>query len=152
MPVETAQTHPYTLLAAVLFAFAWILTMLLWWLFRHRPHKPKLTQRTTRSNLRQACAVNNPEQALAALLAWSHQQWPQTPPLNLSELSTLVRDIEFKQQIILLTRALYAKKDPNIWHGESLWQAVKRYQPSKEESVIKNNPLPPINPDLSVLK
>ncbi len=145
-PNTNNQSHPLAWWIAAGFALAWIMTLGLWWTFRNRPARPKLDMQSTLTRLRKSCTTNNPEQAHAALLNWSRQQWPDAALLNLSELSKLVRDIALQKQITLLSQALYAQNGLSDWRGDALWHAIKAYRPKKSTQKTPRNPLPPINP------
>lgn len=148
LPVKAAHTSTYRLWwIGLVFAVAGLLTIGLGLLSRKKQMTPTLNKRSARYHLKRACATNIPEKALTALLTWGCLQWPEKPLLNLSQLNQLINDIELKKQLILLTQALYSNHSPQTWRGEGLWLAVKNYQPKRDKSTIKSNPLPPINPD-----
>ncbi len=153
-PVKTApnnQTHQLAWWVAAAFAMAWLMTLVLWWWFRHRRVETKHTVRSALTRLRTTCATNNPVETHLALLNWGSMQWPEATLFNLSQLNNLIHDIALKQQINLLSQALYSQKRQSTWRGDELWRAVKGYRPLKSSNKSKRNDLPPINPDVEPL-
>ena len=147
-PEQPVSSDPVNSLAwwiAGAFAGAWILTLALWWWFRHRSITPKQNMRSTLADLRNACASNDPNQAQIALLTWGRLQWPKTALLNLNSLSTRVFDITLNKQINLLSQALYSQNGQSTWCGDDLYRAVKAYRPSSLTQKNKRDDLPPIN-------
>ena len=133
-------------LVAVLFAGAWLITLLLWgWQKRYKfmgknQHKAALAQ------LKNACAASNPQEARDALLKWASVHWPDATLLNLGDLSQMVRDPQLKKQVNILSQVLYKNKESNLWRGHELLKAVDAFQPSTATLKRRNSDLPPINP------
>jgi len=132
--------------AALLFAVAWIVTLILWL----KPKTPRIFSKRQSTNvlkeLKKACTEGNPKAARDALIRWGAMQWPDTPLLNLTDLTLLVRDAALKKQITLLSQILYAGEGKALWCGDELFRAVsafKRYEPVKQPS---SKALPPMNP------
>jgi len=148
-PIVTAPTGPFYRLAwwiAGAFAVAWGLTLALWWRFRHRSIMPKQNLRSTLANLHQACATNDPALVHVAILNWGRLQWPEADLFNLSQLSNLIHDLALKQQINLLSQALYRQNGQSDWCGNALWRAVKSLRVIKSTQKPKRHDLPPMNP------
>ena len=150
-PVKTAPNNQQAWWVAAAFAMVWLMTLVLWWWFRHRRFETKHTVRSALTRLRTTCATNNPVETHLALLNWGSMQWPEATLFNLSQLNNLIHDIALKQQINLLSQALYSQKRQSTWRGDELWRAVKGYRPLKSSNESKRNDLPPINPDVEPL-
>ena len=123
------------------FAFAWILTLILWWHKQNRGSQHNLLK-----HVKTACAADDPHQAEAALLRWASAQWPSATLLNLQQLSQWVHDATLKKQLSILSQALYSQDKHMIWRGSELWRSIASYSHGKPGKKRKNNDLPPINP------
>ena len=77
--------------------------------------------------MQRACADNDAAAARDALLAWSAATWPQSPPVNLTQLATRCGDA-LATVIADLQRALYAEESGR-WNGAQLWAQAKRIAP-----------------------
>lgn len=128
------------------FAIAWLLTIMLWYVQRRHNSLRQRRQEAWRL-LQEACLANKPALARDALLNWARLQWPNAMVLNLSDLDNLMPDLLLKQQIQLLSQALYKVNaaQSSIWQGELLWRSLAA---TSKRSMKKNkaDPLPPINP------
>jgi hypothetical protein len=76
--------------------------------------------------LGEACKANDPVQTREALLNWAKQNWPDAVILDISDIAKLVSDNVFKDQLSLLSAALYGSKTPSVWQGQGLWSALQR--------------------------
>lgn len=149
MPKIASAAKPQTNLAWWLaggFALAWLLTLAAWrW---QRPKQATLgaSKRQTLKQLHDACLNNKPSQARDALIKWGCLHWPKANLLNLIDLENLVENPNFKQQINLLSQALYHDvSSHNLWQGDLLWQCISSFKATVSAKKDKSNPLPPIN-------
>lgn len=133
-------------IVAILFAFAWVITLGLWGWQKHNRHSPKKQVRKAFTELNKACTECNPKKARDALLKWAKVQWPDAPLLNLSDLTKLVRDAQLKKQIHLLSQVLYKSDEKILWRGDELLRAVIALKRSNADKKQSSNVLPPINP------
>lgn len=133
--------------AALLFAIAWIITLILWL----KPKSSRFIDKKQRANilnkLKKACSEGNPKDARDILLKWGTLQWPDAPILNLSDLVLLVRDISLNKQITLLSQVLYSKDGKMLWRGDELFRAISQFKPNEHTKQFNAKILPPINPD-----
>ncbi|KTD34327.1 KQDN repeat-containing protein [Legionella moravica] len=133
-------------IVAILFAFAWVITLGLWGWQKHNRHSSKKQVRKAFTELNKACTECNPKKARDALLKWGKVQWPDAPLLNLSDLTKLVRDAQLKKQIHLLSQVLYKSDEKILWRGDELLRAVIALKRSNADKKQSSNVLPPINP------
>ncbi|KTC65297.1 KQDN repeat-containing protein (plasmid) [Legionella adelaidensis] len=141
-PREEPLALPW--LIAIVFAAAWIITVLLW-LFWRKP-KANVNKRHALKNLQEACLKNNAVQAQTSLLAWARVQWPQQKILNLNDISKQLSEPTFKKEIQFLSEAIYSQEKKRFWQGKALWQCVVNFR-SRKKPKMKKKGLPPINPD-----
>ncbi len=149
-PATATNVHRVSQLGwwiACIFAFAWLLTLMLWWAVRHNRLRFKLNRRSNQARIRKACESNHPKLAQSALLKWGHQQWPDQLFFNLGQLNQYIDDVVLKKQIILLSDALYGLNPQTTWDGKALWQAFENYQRIKPTKKKPRHVLPPLNPD-----
>lgn len=126
------------------FALAWLITLVLW-VVKSTKNPAKQSKRTLLKQLKTACLANSPQQVQIALLQWAKNQWPGMEILNLHQLAAMLDDATLKNQLLLLTEALYSKEKRAEWRGEILWQSIKHYR-GKPQRAKTVKPLPPINP------
>lgn len=132
-------------LLAILFAAAWIVTLV-----RNRwPRQaPRAGKKTVLQRLEQACAANDVLAAKEALLFWSSWQWPNQPCQSLSDLTEKINDSNLKKELNILSEALY-NSSAQKWTGEKLWLAISQYQgakKSKQDNAGNSQDLPPLYP------
>lgn len=139
-----ANSSYWAWILAILFALAWLLTLLLW-LFRPYLFPSRAKSRALK-RLKIACFSNNPALARDALLAWAALQWPDAEILNLNDLQKLIHDQKLKKQCHFLSQALYSREKGIQWHGPELWQAVSAYDIRRFKVRSGTGNLPPINP------
>jgi hypothetical protein len=126
------------------FAFAWLVTLALWWQSRWVPSSKK-NKAVVRKQLQEACLANQPVQARDALLRWAASEWPDAVVANLAEVSDLTPDLKLKREINELAKALY-QAGKHSWRGEELWRAVSACPEAHAAPKKTDNPLPSINP------
>ena len=143
LSVEKSNTLAWGLAGG--FAFAWVVTLLLWWkrrgAFTRDDHR-----KAALIALRMACKKNDPHEAQRALLRWASFQWPEIKPLNLHQIVKLVADASLKEQLTLLSTVLYRDETNPHWEGSPLWYCMSRQGPEKSTHQNKKQGLPPINP------
>ncbi len=129
-------------LVALFFAVAWLATLCLWGWQKHRKNKTVNNYK----KIQAACRYSNPHQARDALLLWARVQWPDAAILNLDDVSLIVHDSALKQQIQVLSQALYQHTTSTSWQGETLWQVMKNFKPLSSSLKVKDKVLPPLHP------
>ena len=123
LPIHTTSNQwPWFITAA--FGLAWLITLGLWFLPKRTQHTNKAAYKTALSELKKSCAACNPLEARDALLTWAALHWPDASVLNLSDLTRLTRDTQFKKQIHLLSQVLYKNEDRMLWRGDELLKCV----------------------------
>ena len=144
---QTRQTHPLAWWIAGALAFAWLVTLMLWWIY-HRHQRPTgRRDRTLLHDIKMACKINDPIQVQAALLTWATAQWPTRSFLNLNDVIKQVSDdLTLKKQLQLLSHALYSQQNQKTWHGDRLWRSIMSYRPAPSAKKNKDHGLAPINP------
>lgn len=131
---------------AALFAFAWILTLVLWGWQKTRKHSGRGQNKASLKALHKACIEGNPRNTRDALLKWAHFNWPDAPILNLTDLSRLTQDASFKKQVQILSEVLYKNQGKSMWRGDELWRSIQALKNSNNQTQKKTSALPPINP------
>ncbi|RUQ88640.1 BatD family protein [Legionella septentrionalis] len=130
---------------AIFLAAAWILTLILWW-FKPFPFLNKNHGKGVLKRLKAACFANHAKEARTALLQWAAFQWPGAKLLTLEDITHLAHDAALKQQMQLLSQALYSPNRKINWEGKNLWLAVVNFRNRKMNYAKKRADLPPINP------
>ena len=135
-PATDAAAGPPWRAIALLLGLAWLVTLVLWW--RYHPRGTKFGQHTPVAgdslnaphggrairDLKQACQVDDPRGARAALLAWTLAQREHATSLHsLRELGQRAGG-ELAAEIDALERHLYGA-DEKTWRGQALWQAFQ---------------------------
>ncbi|WP_010652268.1 BatD family protein [Fluoribacter dumoffii] len=133
-------------LVAALFAFAWLLTLILWGLQKRNKKSGKGRYKIALNELHQACMQGQPQRARDALLKWSRLQWPDAPILNLTDLTRLSDDALFKKQVQILSQVLYKNKEKTLWRGDELWRSIQQMKKSNGHKKESKGDLPPMNP------
>lgn len=152
MSGSTQTTAPTTnnswpWLIALLFALAWVITLLLWFWQKYSRASGKGKYKKALEELNQSCAECNPIKARDALLNWASLHWPDAPMLNLSDVSKLVRDVHLKKQLHQLAQVLYKNNEKVLWRGDELARSIQAISKAKNKSRHKTKrALPPINP------
>lgn len=133
-------------LIAAFFALAWLVTLALWGWQKRTKNTKKSLYKEALNELHQACNQSNPQRARDALLKWARLHWPNATVLNLTDLTHLITDVSFQEQVQILSQVLYKNKQKMLWRGDELWlelqQVIKNTKRKKESPSI----LPPINP------
>lgn len=133
-------------IAALVFAVAWVLTLILWYAQRHSKPCTKGQGKRALAQLKKACVNHNPKGARDAILNWARVQWPDASVLNLGDLNPLIRDAALKKQIQALSQVLYKNQSKELWRGEELLAAISGLKQTKRHPVSSRDVLPPINP------
>jgi len=124
------DNHYYKLLTFI-FAFAWIVTLIMWWIMAKKPNNQAVSQekeeketdkRIAVKKLKQACKNNNAQEAKDALLAWAKLNSLGAISLHCAE--------PLQAEIQGLNKFLYGNTVEN-WSGSNLWQAFKAHKPGK---------------------
>ncbi len=140
---QTVQSNWGYFVLALVFAFLWLITILLWWKWPHLFSKRK--GKIQKELLREACLNNQPQLAKKALIAWAKAVWPDETILDLADIMRLIDDGVFKGEIKGLIDAIYQQK-PKPWQGHDLWKSFKAYHPKTRAVKKKDVILPPTNP------
>lgn len=93
------------------------------------------------NNILKACKAHDPGNARQAILAFARQEWPELKILNLNNIP--IDNEDFKQEIKILTAALYGKGQSFSWDGTKLWQFFSKLKIKKPRYKTKKS-LPPI--------
>lgn len=151
-PIMT-DSHSKAWIWAILFAGAWLLTLLLWWKSSRSPAAPKeeskpqtLTSKPKEyvQALKQACQDHQPHEAYRALLAWANAMWPESPIRNLGDIRERVQAGPFKESLLDLQECLYSKLEKN-WDGDQFWQSFNNAQFITPVIINRaGEPLPPL--------
>ncbi len=134
---ETSSGTPATKIwigLAILFALAWIITLLFWWRTRRSPRVEHVIQaepddvrrQAAVKRVRQACQDNDTQALKAALLEWARMRWPKEPPLSLGALARQVDDDGLAAEIARLNRFLY-EANASEWQSERLQKHFADY-------------------------
>ncbi|CEK12091.1 BatD family protein [Legionella hackeliae] len=129
---------------ALVFALAWLLTLVLWFWQRRANRDSSYDMKHILKRLEEACLHNDASSARDALMRWAHKQWPESNLLNLSDVENKVDDLALKEQIKELAQALYYKSSKSVWQGDLLWGAIISFKRSKN-AMSKDNSLPPLH-------
>lgn len=118
---------------ALLFALAWILTLLLWWRVSRLRHahvsivmSDDLTAQTAEKSVKQACQLNDKQALKRALLAWGRARWPNESPLSLGALARRLEDDQFSAQIACLDQVIY-EANASDWQSDQLLRIFNVY-------------------------
>lgn len=133
-------------LLALVFAIAWVLTLLLWWWQRGRKITTSRLHKKALVTLDKACKANDPHQARDAVLQWASIQWPEATIRNLNDIAERVRDIHVKKQLQTLSQLLYKPQDSAGWRGDEFLRAILSVKKNHNHKKPKQGGLPPINP------
>ena len=119
-------------------ALAWLLTLFLWWK-QSRASSPReednergLKLRTVLSELKAACAGNNPGASKQALLAWARLNWGQDAPASLGGIAGHC-PAPLAAEIAKLNDSLYSR-DGGDWQGDALWKLFSEYLDAGKDS------------------
>lgn len=132
-------------LIAIFFAFAWILTLILWKKPLFRKTEAKSHLKTLFHKFEISCKENNALETKDNLLAWAQAKWPKRNILNLSEIAERSEDPALKQEIAILTGKIYQQTSITSWQGARLLNAVRKLNNMTPNKPSKNR-LPPRNP------
>jgi hypothetical protein len=145
--LKSSLNTNWTAVLAILFAFAWTLTLILWWRQKYAGVRGyKGAYKTSLASLNKACKVGAPARARDALLLWARLNWPNTTVLNLTDVLRLTRDNHLKKQLHALSQVLYQNDAKKLWRGDELWRAVVLVKQQGKKVKKNTNALPPINP------
>lgn len=138
------------------FAFAWLVSMAMWWRARQpsraselpagsdKPvHKADAT--TALRRVEQAFRANDPKSARQALIEWAAAVWSANPPRTLDSLAQrLGRDA--RCVLSALDRHLYAVRDDEAWDGIGAWRqiAAELRDMKTAHATTGENALPPL--------
>jgi hypothetical protein len=144
-PTANMQDNHYAWYLAMVFAMAWVITLLLWF----KQKRPKVVapkqEIPSLAVVKRACLSGDPRKARDALLSWSSSQWPGVAILNLSDIAHLVDEPQLKEQLDILSKALYQESSTALWQGELLFEGIKSLKKS-QTSKSKSDVLPLMNP------
>lgn len=135
-------------------AFAWVATLLAWWLSRRRvvPSAAPVARgqmRTpvgavqARARFHEACRRNDAAAARRALLDWVAAAWPEESLPGLEALAKRIEDEALTPRLVELDRACYAGAD---WNGAGLLQALKDLPPRRARARGAGEGLAPLYP------
>lgn len=138
---------------AALFAFAWLITLMLLW--RHRrdskdegekepPKRVSVNPGAAMRKVQKACTANDPQAARKHLLVWAAATWPDDAPRGLDELAQRLPG-SAREQLAALDRELYSPGQ-QAWDAGRFWQTLA---PVMREGAVAAqsdvaSPLPPL--------
>lgn len=145
------EPHPtnkfnWAWIVAALFAFAWVITLILWGRQKRHKTSEKGRYQTTLNELQKACMQAHPQRTRDALLKWASLHWPDAPILNLTDLTRLSTNATFKKQVQILSKILYKSHETILWRGDELWRSIQQMKKNNTHKKENKNNLPPINP------
>jgi hypothetical protein len=149
-PIPTTKPTSHSTIWALALGFiaAWGLILLGWLLRRtNRFNRHNHVKRAIKQ-VQAACKKNNPTHARRSLLRWASIQWPEADILNFQDIARLTRDTALKNQLLLLSEALYNPNHQTSWQGAGLLRSFNAYlhlKPSVKPNQ-KRPDLPPMNP------
>lgn len=154
--ITQVSTNPWWLYAAIAtLASLWLITLMVWWLSAKRRKKskpiivttptPQPSARDIKQRLRQACEMNDYQQAKKAILLWAKETWPEEDIHNCRTLALQLGDSPLARACIELDAILYAPHH-KAWDGNLLWEAFKCYKVQTPHEQ-KESVLPPLYPN-----
>lgn len=143
-PEKSTET-PWWWIAAV-FAFLWVMTLLLWWKGSALFGKNKEKKQKLKQQLKQACLNNDAALARTLLIGWGTTTWPEAQVLDLADITRFSKDEALNKEINILIKSLYQSKSKSWQGGAALWQCISAFRKSPEKQKTKNGHLPPANP------
>lgn len=128
---DAAEARGFWPVATALLAFAWLVTMALWWRSRGNapPARQAVTERPVASaprapvrqilrDLESACVVGDPDAARRALLAFAETRFTESPPRSLGALAALLPE-NAAREVLALEAHIYGAGG-GAWRGEAL--------------------------------
>jgi len=142
--VETPSKGPVDLAFVAKFGYwpwlalalgsGWLLTIFAW-VYRAKKKRSSAKSGQTSSTsdeislneakkqLKSACALNDPNQAKVALIAWVNSAWPENKTHSVLVVGERLHDSTVKQAVAELDEILYFRAGEN-WDGEKFWTDV----------------------------
>ncbi|WP_115707585.1 BatD family protein [Legionella sainthelensi] len=133
-------------IVAAFFAFAWLVTLILWGRQKHHKPSEKDQYKKALNELHKSCMQANPQQARDALLKWARLHWPDASILNLTDLTRRSTHAAFKKQVQILSQILYKSHEKILWRGDELWDSIQYMKKNNKQKKENKTDLPPINP------
>ncbi|MDF1756810.1 MAG: BatD family protein [Legionellaceae bacterium] len=128
----------------IYFLLVSFLILIGFYLFRRKfsgLQKEKINNSSQKS-LQKACKINDPIRARIALIDFARKQWPDVTILNLNDIP--IQNEDFKEQLRLLSLALYAEKADTNWNGDVLWRIFSKLKFKKTLRKSSKKDLPSI--------
>ncbi len=124
----------YWPLIALALSLGWLLTIIAWFFQKKKQQSRQgieapvkeintLTLKAAKKQLKDACKKSDEIQAKLALLAWANAAWPEQVTTSLIAVGEGFSDVNAKQAVRELDKALYANDD-KAWNGEKFWSDV----------------------------
>ncbi len=156
MPKLTAAAENYGWKgAALLFALAWLVTLLFWWLSRQKRQTKKALQaqktakhahlKTLQKSLETACKNNDAAQAKSLLPQWAAAFF-HGDILSQSSNPLKGKSTALDTALESLDAYLYSNQDQQNWSGESLLQAIKAIKPHQTQQQEQTSSLKSLYP------
>lgn len=128
----------------LLFALAWLLTLLVWWRYGRRYRKLAqfgfIDDQLSWRRLKQTLHTQDPKQVHQALLHWGQQRWPALAPTGLERLPCYQ---DMRTEMDELLAACFAEP-PHPWNAQALRRALLNWQ---EQQAAENTDNTRLNPD-----
>ena len=137
---------------SLLFAAAWLITLLAWWWTR-RPRRQRVVDEEVPIHRQQSRCLRRARKAAlesdaagvkAAMLDWAELQWPEHAPRSIGEIATRV-SAPLSGELDKLSRSTYGAGDEN-WDGEALARALRSFSTNVEIDERPHDRLPPLMP------
>jgi hypothetical protein len=129
---------------ALLFALAWLITMLKPYYKRKQLSITTKPKRGKLSMIHQGCLERDPLKTQAAILHWARTKWPHASIKHLQEVISLINHDALAHELLKLSQALYDNRN-TTWEGDHLWELIRHYR-SKPSTKQTQSVLPSINP------
>lgn len=157
-PITWVTDTRWVWLSAIL-AVGWMFTLVLWWISRRSvistatkgSHPSNTSPTKSLQAIRRACNCNHAAECNAALVSWSKQMWPESPPKSLASMAKRTGG-NLGAKLQELDRYLYGQPQNSGWRwdGESFWKVFQDEVKSSSSNVKKPKPtqLSPLYPGL----
>jgi hypothetical protein len=138
--------------ASLLFAVAWLITLLAWWWSRRPTRQTVVDEEVPVYRQQSRCLRRARKAALegdaagvkAAMLDWAKLQWPEHAPRSIGEIAVRV-SAPLSGELETLSRSTYGTGGED-WSGEALARALRSFSTDVEIDERPHDRLPPLMP------
>jgi hypothetical protein len=152
--VITNNDHSVWQLITAFFAFAWLITLVMWWQLKTkiapneltRPIKSdtNLSEKQAFAALTKVCRNNDMANARSALINWGKSYWPEYEIQSFKDIQQQSHHTSLNNALSQLDNALYGNTDKNDWNGESILAVIKLVRENNKKKSNKPQDLPPL--------